>query len=428
MWKNWRIRRKIIVMFTILLIASNLILFGVFSSFYLIQTPHDADRKSNGNTLIATASFIGMLDTLSRRNTQNPVVPNQSDDKIIEVNPQGRIVWEYKGLGVPHEICELPNGHLLVADTEFDRIIEIDYPQKHIVWSWEPAEINWTEVNPEWGPDHYYNNPLAYDWTHVNDVDIKDYGNWSGCLISLRNFDLIVEVNYTADFLDPNNPKHIIWWYGDYENYTCQRRQHNPDYLSNGNIIVSDSGNNRIIEVNYTIKKIVWKYEGLSWPRDADELPNGNILITDSIGSRVIEITKDTKQIVWSHSQDFLIPYEADLLDNGHILISTAYNGLIIEVNRAGFIVWSYGISYIRSLLYMNAFILIGLSSLVLYYKSKYMKKFSSFTRKQKIVNMIIAILFTSFLIIGVLLLIFYSQFLAYLVNIVYNIFGVDLF
>lgn len=408
---------------------SNLILFFVFSGFNMIQVPHDADRKSNGNTLITTITFGEMLVHVNRREIQDPMEVNNLQHKLIEIDPTGKVVWSFLGLAIPHEVAELPNGHLLVADTQFDRIIEIDYPEKNIIWSWEPGLINWTKVNPNWGTDHYYNNPIVYDWTHVNDVDFKQYGTWNACLISLRNFDLVVEVNYSADFNDPNNPDNIVWWYGDFENYTYQRKQHNPGYLANGNIVVSDSGNDRIIEVNYTSKEIIWNYdENLNWPRDADELENGNFLITDSNGCKVIEVTKSTKQIVWSYSFVLLIPYEADALENGNILISTAYDGLVIEVNRDGVIVWSHGFSYITSFIFINCILIIVLSSAVLYYKYQYLKNIKRFTQKKKIVNITIVSLFILLIILGILLIIFYNQLITVMVDTVYSLGGVDLY
>jgi len=49
---------------------------------------------------------------------------------------------------------------------------------------------------------------------------------------------------------------------GDYGNHSILQRQHNPDYLSSGNIIIADSENNRIIQVNYTTKNVEWIYQG----------------------------------------------------------------------------------------------------------------------------------------------------------------------
>ncbi|MFW9826167.1 MAG: aryl-sulfate sulfotransferase [Candidatus Thorarchaeota archaeon] len=386
---------------------------------------HDADRKSNGNTLITVTDFTEMISHTDRINKQQNIGPNNLSSKIVEVNSQGNLIWQYIGLGIPHEVLELPNGHLLITDTQNDRIIEIDYPNKNIVWKWQPSLINWTKINPEWDENHYYNNPInlagefSYDWTHINDIDFKDYGLWNACLISIRNFDLIVEVNYTADFIEPNNPNNIVWYFGDYKNHTLINMQHNPDYLENGNVIISDSGNNRIVEVNYSTKEIIWIYDnGLMWPRDADELGNGNLLITDSIGCRIIEIDKQTKDIIWSYTSDLLIPYEADILDNGNILICNEYHGLIIEVNRNGEMVWRFGFSYIKAFIVLNSIFTIIISSFIIYYDYKLLKK----ARKRKIWKSIIFGLFSAILSFSVVLIFRSGDLISGIVHTVYSL------
>lgn len=342
--------------FFIFSLSANLILFFLFSSNNMMPTYLDVDRKSNGNTFICTFSFHEVLNYPNRIRNQIPVPVNSTEHRIFEIDQYGNIVWEFIGLAQPHEVEYLPNGHILVADCGYDRLIEIDYPNKNIIWEWKPELINWTKVNPKWNETHYYNNPTTFDWTHLNDVDFKNYSSWSALLISIRNFDMIVEINYTAERFGPNNnPDNIVWYYGDYGNHSLLHRQHNPDYLSDGNIIVSDSENNRIIKLNYTTKEVYWSYQGgLNWPRDADELPDGNILITDSLNSRVFEIDADSKQIVWSFQGDLINPYEADRLDNGNVLIGNGIGGVAYEINRDGIEVWRFGISYLKSLIYLN--------------------------------------------------------------------------
>lgn len=334
--------------------------------------PHDVDRKSNGNTLICAVGLNEMIAHIPRIDYQMSMPRNTITNRIIEVDENGNKVWEFSGLALPHEIVELPNGNLLVADTNFDRVIEIDYNQKKIIWSWKPSQINWTKVNSDWDGDHYYNNPRTYDWTHINDVDFKEYGTWNACLVSLRNFDLVVEINYTAESENPNNPDNINWWYGDYLNHSLLFQQHNPDYLQNGNIIIADSENNRIVEINYSTKERVWESSlSLRWPRDADELDNGNLLITDSYNNRIIEINKTTEDILWSFSKDVIIPYEADLLKEGTILVSEQFMGHVLEVKRDGTIVWAYGISFYKPLFYFNALMAIGIFILEVFYRSQ---------------------------------------------------------
>jgi multisubunit Na+/H+ antiporter MnhB subunit/uncharacterized protein (UPF0248 family) len=418
-------RNVIRLVILIVIIISNLItLFTLMgSNFY--SAPHDADRLPNGNTLFCTTATSQMLIQASRVKNQIPI--NEEDSqlhKLLEVNQNGDIIWEYRGLADPHEVQVLPNGHLLVADTNFDRIVEINYPNKEEVWEWDPTEINWTEVNPEWGPDHYFNNPITYDWTHVNDVDFKSFESWDAILISLRNFDTIVEINYTAaryDESDLSDASHVTWWYGDYLNHSKLFRQHNPDYLKSGNIIIADSGNDRIVEVNRTTKEQIWEYsENIRWARDADELEDGNILITDCYNNRIIEVEKETKEIVWSFAHDLIIPYEADLLDNGNILIANEWNGYVFEVNRDGKILWSYGHSFFKTMFLSNSILMVTLLGFGMFCRGYDLKNNPEMKNRDKMRKYFILGFYA--IIVGVLLFIIinFSGFITMMTNSIY--------
>ena len=411
-------RGKILLIFLILFISTNITYFLVFYAFNGAPAFHDADRKENGNTIITATTFQEIFHHLDRVVSQDPVEPNSTLHKIIELNPSKEKIWEFTGLSYPHEIEELPNGHILIADTGFDRLIEVNYPNKDIIWSWEPSKINWTEVNPKWNSTHYYNNPIAYDWTHLNDVDYKDYGSWNACLISIRNFDLIVEVNYTAELLSPNDPNNIVWYYGDYGNYSIIRHQHNPDYLSDGNLILSDSENNRIIMIDYNTKELLWEYENdLNWPRDADELANGNILITDSFNGRILEVDRNTKEVVWRYWKDIVVPYESDQLPNGNILVSNGLGGVVYEINYdTKTIVWRYGFNFIRGIIYMNFILLIGLFSIVIALDIFEIYK-NDLTREKKKSNLLVIAISCSVIIFSVFMMTFYNALPGWIIS-----------
>ena len=423
MSRELSLKFKLKLIFYIALIVSNIVIISTFMNLHLIQTHHDVDRRSNGNTFVCLSPFFDLIAdqiTVARNpglvGPPSLVEPNDPQHRVIEINSKGQIVWEVSGLAFPHEVLELPNGHLLIADTFFDRLIEIDYPNTNIVWSWEPAQINWTELNPAWGEDHYYNIPLAYDWTHLNHVDYKNYSTWEAVLISVRNFDLIVEVNYTAEKIGPsNNPANVVWYYGDLGNHSLLNHQHNPDYTSAGDIIVSDSESNRIVEIDYETKTVLWEFdEGLSWPRDADELPNGNILITDTFNNRILEVEKSSKEIVWQYRTDVLIPYEADQLPNGNILIGNGYGGVVYEVNRQGIVVWRFGFSFFKSFTYANFICIMALlfiSSLFKYQKIKN----EELIRKKKIINIAILAVYITFIVLLIFLTIFYNDLVAWI-------------
>ncbi len=59
-----------------------------------------------------------------------------------------------------------------------------------------------------------------------------------------------------------------------------------------------------------------WTLSGnLSWPRDADRLPNGNTLVTDTLNHRVIEVTP-TGEVVWEYYATWG-PYDAERVAAG---------------------------------------------------------------------------------------------------------------
>ena len=114
-------------------------------------------------------------------------------------------------------------------------------------------------------------------------------------------------------------------------------------------MLITDQGNNRIIEVDQTSKDIVWTYppgadaskaQMLDSPNSAERLANGNTLITDEGGNRVIEVTQ-AGAIVWQYpatpSAEALQsgPAFASRLPNGNTLITDGNNNRVIEVDTA---------------------------------------------------------------------------------------------
>lgn len=110
------------------------------------------------------------------------------------------------------------------------------------------------------------------------------------------------------------------------------------EWLPNGNILITEFSLNHVSEYTKDFKKLVWRYDHLKNPYDADRLANGNTLICDTFGRRVIEVNRD-KKIVWSYTRD-VHPYDADRLANGNTLICDTKGSRVIEVDPQGKIVW----------------------------------------------------------------------------------------
>jgi hypothetical protein len=79
--------------------------------------------------------------------------------------------------------------------------------------------------------------------------------------------------------------------------------------LSNGNTLITDSNNNRVVEVDAK-DAVVWEYltnmepgsNATPLPTRAIRLNNGDTLISDQFNQRVIEVTPD-KRIVFQQGQ-----------------------------------------------------------------------------------------------------------------------------
>ncbi len=178
-------------------------------------------------------------------------------------------------MAFPHNIANITIDNqtdYLISDCDHDRILLIN-SQQQIVWIWDLTKFNWTTINPLWGPTSYYNSPTSVDWSHVNDVKFIPGSalnqTFDSLLISIRNFNLIVLVNWTAELNDImqgsryGNLNNVYWYFGNNGTFTTLAQQHNPSLLPNGDIVIADSNNNRVIEINRTTKQIVWSLSQL---------------------------------------------------------------------------------------------------------------------------------------------------------------------
>ncbi|KTG30400.1 arylsulfotransferase family protein [Haloferax profundi] len=203
-----------------------------------------------------------------------------------------------------HDVELLDSGEVLVADMEHERIFTV-----------RDGEVTW-----QWNASSYYDAPAdatTVDWLHINDVDVIGEDRY---LVSVRNANQLLVIERGAGVVEVINEDDDGDGKGDSD---LLLRQHNPQWLADGAVLVADSENGRIVELHRAQTgewEIVWEVdsaEGVKfwWPRDADRLPNGNTLITDSGNQRILEVNQ-TGSVVWSTKTDY-IPYEAERLPVG---------------------------------------------------------------------------------------------------------------
>lgn len=173
----------------------------------------------------------------------------------------------------------------------------------------------------------------------------------------LPNGDILITDQGNQRVIEVTPGKQIVWQQG-VTGVAGAGANHlnNPnsaELLDNGDILIADESNNRVIEVNRN-HQIVWQY---GWPKGsqlsgaafASRLPNGDTLITDSNNNRILEV-KPNGKVVWTYvtntragsvAQPF--PTRAVRLKNGNTLISDQFNDQVIEVDPSGKIVFSQG-------------------------------------------------------------------------------------
>jgi hypothetical protein len=206
--------------------------------------------------------------------------------KVIEVNPEGAIVWEYDAAnsngnqGVPleiHSLQRLENGDTLIAESGPGRLIEVD-PQGKLKHT-----IRLTLDKPSKHRDTRLVRKTAqgtYLVAHEGDGKVREY----------------------------DHDGKVIW---EYQMQPAGALVFSAIRLENGNTLIGSGHGKSVIEVNPR-GQIVWKLSQEDLPdiklasvTRVERLPNGNTRFGNChAGPNMplcIEVTP-SKQVVWSYS------------------------------------------------------------------------------------------------------------------------------
>jgi outer membrane protein assembly factor BamB len=236
----------------------------------------------------------------------------------LEVDWQGKVVWEVRHPDHHHDARKLRNGNVILlclrplppalrgrvrgglAGTDIDGIIYADYlvevtTRGEVVWEWKSWEHLDFETEVITHQDH------REEWTHANTVAEMPNGN---LVVSFRNISTVVIIDRVTGA--------ITWKLGG----PPLAQQHDPRPLPNGNLLIFDNGPHRrdhpapysrVIEVNPRTSEIVWEYHDQSlfdffspYISGAQRLANGNTLICEGCDGRIFEVTADG-QVVWEY-------------------------------------------------------------------------------------------------------------------------------
>ncbi len=229
-------------------------------------------------------------------------------------------------------------GNILIADQFNNRVIETD-PDGNILWQFGL------------GPNDF--SPKSV----IGCNDAQRVGGFTLMAGTGTPPGVIPEAtNGFADnrvmLVDP--AKRIVWQYGQFgqtgSDFDLLSTPVQCTWLPNAHVLITDQGNNRIIEVNL-FKHIVWQYPGsntnasdqLNSPNSAELLANGHILIADENNNRAIEVTRaDVIVKTFTASNTVGAVAFASRLPNGDTLLTDAGNSRAVEVNTNDAVVWQY--------------------------------------------------------------------------------------
>jgi hypothetical protein len=256
--------------------------------------------------------------------------------RIIDPEPTPEVVAEWsfpvrnRVASEVHDVEPLPGGGFVVADMEHERVLIV-----------EGGEVVW-----EWAASTRYEapaDPTKVDWLHINDVDRIGDGRF---LVSVRNANQLVVLERGEGVVEVINEDRDDAVDGDglVGDSNVLYHQHNPQWLGDGAVLVADSENHRVVELHRTESgawEPVWVLEGaggqkFDWPRDADRLPNGNTLITDTRNARLVEVN-ESGRVVREHRFDYrTLPYEADRLPTGESVGGPTYGDADTDAAAGG--------------------------------------------------------------------------------------------
>ena len=130
---------------------------------------------------------------------------------------------------------------------------------------------------------------------------------------------------------------------------------HDIALLPNGNVLFTSNAST-IVEVNRD-KKIVWKHEAKQKPgykgrieiHAFQRLENGNTMVAESGNARIVEVDKDDKivkefALTVEHPNAHRDTRQARKLANGHYLVCHEGDGKVREYDENGKVVWTYTI------------------------------------------------------------------------------------
>jgi len=286
----------------------------------------------------------------------NILIVDQLNNRVIEVNTNSHaIVWQYGDGGsvagpttifAPHD-AERFGALTYIACTGVPPGGEPDCPsgcpdnrviavtkRGRIVWQYGQAGVTGSSPNE-------LNNPVSIRVLPKKRFLITDQGNHRVIMVKRAKNEIFWQYGTTGVSGSASN---------QLNNPACAEQRHN------GDIVIADQANNRVIEVNRRDVvglqiDVLSDATSLNSPAYAGHVQNpARAIIADSLNNRIVEVDDNgsiTFEYVTSARSGSVtnpVPTRAvRLRKSGNILISDQFNHQVIEIDPTGTIVFAFG-------------------------------------------------------------------------------------
>jgi DNA-binding beta-propeller fold protein YncE len=296
------------------------------------------------------------------------LIADRSNNRLIVVNPQGAIVWEFPRPGdlapggtflVPDDAFFTPDGKQIIATEEDDFVISIiDVATHQIVYRYGTPGQPGSGPNQLWNPD----DAMVLPDGDILTADIKNcrllligpgantptkiygqttnaclhnpparFGSPNGAFPMTNGHWLVTEIN--GDWVDEMGIDGTIYksWHPPGLDYPSDSNEVSPglyvtvNYSSPGVLETFDGSGN-----------LVWRYQPLSGdpqlnhPSLALPLPNGDFLMNDDENNRVVVIDPRTDKVMWQYGVTGKAGIDVGLLNNPDGVDLVPPNSLVV--------------------------------------------------------------------------------------------------
>ncbi|MFC4448954.1 hypothetical protein [Halorussus aquaticus] len=123
--------------------------FDTVAELHVANGSNPAERSVTVEPVVGPNQYAGKGDIIYEQHNPDRLaddhllVADSEHDRVVELNRSGEVVWEFGGsatLNWPRDADRLPNGHTLVTDSYNDRVAEVN-EDGDVVWAVETGRL-----------------------------------------------------------------------------------------------------------------------------------------------------------------------------------------------------------------------------------------------------------------------------------------------